>query len=105
MRVEFEKEKVAIIQSDVGDFDNELGDWQGAFFKLLSLKNTFDFIYELTIKARRNYSAYLYIVVADGAKERTVDYLENLGYGNLKVSEGNVGVCEWVEEIDLFTIE
>lgn len=105
MRVEFEKEKVAIIQSDFEDFNNELGNWQGAFFKLLSWKNTFDYIYDLTIKARRNNSAYLYIVVEEDAKEITVDYLKNLGYCNLKVSEGNVGVCEWVEGIDLFTIE
>ena len=87
-------------QKDVMD----LRKWQVNFFELLSWKNTWGMCYELDIKSNRDDGAFLVVRVNEKVKDRMQDYLESLGYKNIRAEECKVCVMEmdYDENIDYY---
>ena len=70
------------------NYSNFVGkDWQNAYFKLLSWKNTWDLPLILDIKAGCNHEAFLEVVVKRVNANLTREYLEELGYGEINEYE------------------
>ena len=83
------------------DFDGSTEEWRKAYFDLLSWKNTWGLPYIMDIRSTRDHDAYLFIVTKKGQKERTLDYLDYLGYRNVLCEDTKVLEVEyWGEDFD-----
>ena len=69
------------------DWNGDAESWREAFFQLLSWKNTWSGVLELTINSTWEHVPYLYVVVTkDRITEKSLrNVLEGFGYTNIKI--------------------
>lgn len=88
MRIEgSEKVKCAHIVSYFKEFNGDVGKWQKAYFELLAWKNTWGFPYMMDICSTRHGDAYLVMIIKQDRVDAVREWLEELGYGCLIVSD------------------
>lgn len=100
--VDVEVREVTGISSNFNDFvgavDFEKVDkasqWQDAYFSLLSWKNTWRIPYEMDIESTYDHIPFLHVVVNTDNADALVDFMETLGYGNIKRHNFKVGIVE-----------
>lgn len=96
-----EKKKATQITSEFTDFDHDGHDWQEAFFRLLSVKNTFSCFYRVDILSRGDHNPYLWVLLKDNANmENIQNFLTDNGYRNLRVNDANVAEV-WTSDDDV----
>ena len=76
--------------------DEKVRKWQSSYFELLSWKNTWCIPYEMDIIAGIDHSPYVRIVIPNDKYniDWLVRYMEDLGYGDIKVYERVAGFIE-----------
>ena len=72
--------KACTFRAFYDDFKGE--SWQGAYFSLLTWKNTWGMAYELDILARKNHKPFVKLTVGRDIKDKVADMLTGLGYTN-----------------------
>lgn len=88
MRIEgSEKVECAHISSPFSEFHGDVEKWQKAYFELLAWKNTWGFPYMMDICSYHDGEAYLTMVVKRDRADKVRDWLEDLGYGCIEVSD------------------
>lgn len=84
------------------DWNGDAESWREAFFQLLSWKNTWSGVLELTINSTWEHVPYLYVVVTkDRITEKSLrNVLESFGYTNIKttVSKARFFSPAWIDE-------
>ena len=98
--VEIEKHDTFQITSKHSSFDSENHRWQESYFQVMAYQNTFNFAYDTSIHSTHDHEAYLWILLRpETDRSRILSWLEDLGYGDLRVD--NVTVSE----IDLYDLD
>ena len=84
------------------DWNGDAESWREAFFQLLSWKNTWSGVLELTINSTWEHVPYLYVVVTkDRITEKSLrNVLEGFGYTNIKifVTKARFFSPTWIDE-------
>lgn len=80
----FDTRKIVVAQFNYEKWNGDADSWRRAFFQLLSWKNTWNGVLELTINSTHDHIPYLYVVVDeyDIPEKRLKDILESFGYEN-----------------------
>ena len=88
----FVSSRYSVYEPDEKSTGSKAEQWRQAFFQLLSLQNTYDMFWELTIRATVDHEPYLYAVVRESFADHFVEDLEYLGYR--KLTTRHVTVCQ-----------
>ena len=84
------------------DWSGDAESWREAFFQLLSWKNTWSGVLELTINSTWEHVPYLYVVVTKNriTEKSLRNVLEGFGYTNIKtkVSKARFFSPAWIDE-------
>jgi len=105
-----EKQNAKLVIAYASDFDEQGNDWtrawQGAYFNLLSWKNTWGFASNLDIGESRKEGVFVRVVIpceepeATERADRLVEWMEEMGYRNIKVSDVDIKVIDIEERGD-----
>ena len=89
--IEFgEVEKATWITAGYKDFDGDAENWRRAYFDLLAWKNTWGVPYRMDINSNEDHEAFLFMIVPEKRKEKTLEMLEDLGYRKVNATETTV---------------
>lgn len=110
MNIEYHQKKVKAvhISASYKDFDGEADRWREAYFNLLSWKNTWSIPYSMDIYSRRDHTAFLSMVIPRKRKEDVLEYLDDLGYREVKSTDIDLALIEVYdrdEEVDDYCLE
>ena len=97
-----EVKRATTITSNYDDFNCPFGEdgmdkseqWRRAYFELLSWRNTWAIPYRLDIFSRSDHTPFLDIVVPTEHADKLIEALEELGYGNIKRYDLDIGIVE-----------
>ena len=94
IRIEEVKKTVSVC-AHLSDFDTTVNTWQHAYFTMLSWKNTWGLVYQMDLLESRKSGVYVWVLLheADNAN-RLIEFMEGLGYRNIKTSKENVGIVQ-----------
>ena len=97
----WEMKKTVSLIAHLKDFDGDTEKWRQAYFMLLSWKNTWNIIYQMDLLESRNDGVYVWIILheADNA-ERTINFMKDLGYKEIKSNWVTVGEYELPMSLD-----
>ena len=101
------KVKATAITATFKDFNGDAEEWRKAYFDLLSWKNTWGTPLLMDINSTREGKPFLDMVVRESDKDHVVDYLDGLGYRNIKTAPVTSLIVrpEWDENIDFVFID
>lgn len=98
----FDTRNVVIAQFNYKKWNGDAESWRQSFFQLLSWKNTWSGVLELTVNSTYEHIPYLYIVVDEHniSKEQLKNVLESFGYENPEMwnSKARIFSPAWVDE-------
>lgn len=102
MKKAFETEKVKAVQIVYyfNDWSGTTREWQEKYFELLSWRNTWQLPLEMDIYSSRKNGAYLFMVIPKEDAERTLDWLDGLGYEREKQKVTDINVLNVITEFD-----
>ena len=100
--IHVEQVKASSIVSHLSDFNGDAAKWREAYFRLISLRNTFGVILAMDVWESRKLGVFVRVVVHNENVERVLTTMEDLGYGAIKVYEAILGEVEHDTEIEDF---
>ena len=92
--IHVEQVKASSIISHLNDFNGDAAKWREAYFRLISLRNTFGVILTMDVWESRKMGVLVRVVVHNENVERVLSTMEDLGYGAIKVYEAIIGEVE-----------
>ena len=100
MKHEFylEKEEGTVIRMYFSDWKGATQEWRNTYFDILTWKNTWCIPFSLDILSTHENEAYIKMVVKREDAKKTIEWLEAIGYENIKTEDVVVGVFDYYDE-------
>ena len=92
MKVNLERVESESLVSYLSDFSGDVQKWQGSFFELMSIMNTWGIIRDMYISDNRKGGVFIRVILNSRRNtERMIETMTGLGYGKIKAHDIIIG--------------